>query len=96
MKWHERILESWVLRGMFTGMVTMFISGMLIKFWSLALNLTLFIFACVIVFNLREFISDSHAGTTNKHDFVGWVVWTVAMALALSAGVISLYMQGKL
>lgn len=96
MKWHERILENWVLRWLFTGMITMFVSALLIKLWSLALNLTMFAIAMVIVYNLREYISDSHAGATNKHDFVGWLIWTVAMSIALSTVVNSLYMLGKL
>jgi len=96
MKWHERILENWVLRWMFTGMVTMFVSGILIKLWSLPLNLTIFAIAVVIVYNLREYIVDSHAGATNKHDFVGWLIWTVAMSMVLSSIMTSLYMLGKL
>lgn len=96
MDWHDRILESWILRWLVTLMITFFISGFLVRFWSLPLNLTLAIIGAVIIYNLREYISDSRAGVTTRHDFVGWLILTIAVSLVLSAVMNTFFMLGRL
>lgn len=96
MDWHDRILESWVLRWIVTLMITFFISGLLVRVWSLPLNLTMMLIGGVIIYNLREYISDTRAGVTTKHDFVGWLILTIAISCVLSAVMNSLFMLGKI
>jgi Protein of unknown function (DUF2929). len=96
MDWHDRILESWPLRWIVTFMITFFLSALLLRTWSFAFNLTLMLISAVIVYNLREFITNSRAGVTAKHDFVGWLILTVGVSGILAGLMNTLFMLGKL
>lgn len=96
MKWHERILESWAMRWMVTFMITLFLSGVLVKIWSLKINLAMALIGVIIASGQHEFIIDSRAGVSTKHDFAGWLVLTFGISAVISSIMNTLFMLNKL